>query len=200
MDGVVSQVTAQEGETVVAGLQVANLITVLDPSRLEMWVYVDETDVGQVRSGMPVEFTVDSLPGKTFTGQVRLIYPEPEIRDSIVYYQTVVPLDKETALQLKAEMTTQCRVIVGSRENVLIVPNEGVKWAGGEQVVYVQRQKGQVEPARVSFGMRGTTNSEVLEGLHEGDVIATRLILGTQSNVPQNTANLGGRPGGMGGR
>jgi multidrug efflux pump subunit AcrA (membrane-fusion protein) len=200
LDGVVSQVTAQEGETVVAGLQVANLITVLDPSRLEMWVYVDETDVGQVRPGMPVEFTVDSLPGTTFQGQVRLVYPEPEIRDSIVYYQTVVPLDKDTALQLKAEMTTQCRVIVGSRENVLIVPNEGVKWVGGEQVVYVLRQKGGVEPVRVTFGMRGAVNSEVLEGLREGDVIATRLILSAQDNVPQNPTALGGRPGGMGRR
>ncbi|MDR1241347.1 MAG: efflux RND transporter periplasmic adaptor subunit [Deltaproteobacteria bacterium] len=200
IDGVVSQVTAQEGETVVAGLQVANLITVLDPSRLEMWVYMDETDVGQVRPGMPVEFTVDSLPGTTFRGQVRLVYPEPEIRDSIVYYQTVVPLDKETALQLKAEMTTQCRVIVGSRENVLIVPNEGVKWVGGEQVIYVLRQKNQVEPVRVTFGMRGAVNSEVLEGLQEGDVIATRLILSARDNVPQNPAGIGGRAGGMGGR
>ncbi|MDR2825347.1 MAG: efflux RND transporter periplasmic adaptor subunit [Deltaproteobacteria bacterium] len=200
IDGVVSQVTAQEGETVVAGLQVANLITVLDSSRLEMWVYVDETDVGQVKSGMPVEFTVDSLPGKTFKGQVRLIYPEPEIRDSIVYYQTVVPLDKESALQLKAQMTTQCRVIVGSRENVLIIPNEGVKWVGGEQVVYVQAKNGSVTPVRITFGMRGTENSEVLEGLQEGDIIATRLVLGAQNNVPQNPASLGGRPGGVGGR
>ncbi|MBA4357428.1 MAG: efflux transporter periplasmic adaptor subunit, partial [Desulfovibrio sp.] len=59
IDGVVSQVTAQEGETVVAGLQVANLVTVLDPTRLEMWIYVDETDVGRVKTGLPVEFRVD---------------------------------------------------------------------------------------------------------------------------------------------
>ena len=66
--GVVSEVTAQEGETIVAGLQVANLITVLDPARLEMWVYVDETDVGQVHAGQAAEFRVDAYPGKTFDG------------------------------------------------------------------------------------------------------------------------------------
>ncbi len=49
IDGVVSDVTAQEGETVVTGLQVANLVTVLDPALLEMWIYVDETDIGKVK-------------------------------------------------------------------------------------------------------------------------------------------------------
>ncbi|MDL2306652.1 efflux RND transporter periplasmic adaptor subunit, partial [Desulfovibrio sp. OttesenSCG-928-C06] len=197
MDGVVSQVAAQEGETVVSGLQVSNLITVMDPSRLEMWVYVDETDVGQVQPGMPVEFTVDSLPGKTFGGQVRLIYPEPEVRDSIVYYQTVVPLSKETALQLKAEMTTQCRVIVGSAQNVLTVPNEAVKWVGGEQVVFVVGKNGQVIPVKAELGMRGSSTSEVLGGLSEGDVIATRLIMGddiTSSIVVSSSAPLTQRP------
>ena len=72
--GIVSQVTAQEGETVVSGFQVSNLITVLDPSRLEMWIYVDETDVGQVKPGMPVEFRVDAYPDTVFTGEVDTIY------------------------------------------------------------------------------------------------------------------------------
>jgi HlyD family secretion protein/macrolide-specific efflux system membrane fusion protein len=54
IDGVVSQIAAQEGEMIVAGLQVANLVTVIDPTRLEMWTYVDETDIGQVAPGMAV--------------------------------------------------------------------------------------------------------------------------------------------------
>lgn len=182
LTGMVSQVTAQEGETVVAGLQVANLITVLDPSRLEMWVYVDETDVGQVEPGMPVEFTVDSLPGTIFHGNVKLVYPEPEIRDSIVYYQTVVPLDKETALRLKPEMTTQCRVIVASKDNALVIPNEAVKWVNGEQVVFVVEGPGSVRPVKAVLGMRGIETSEVLEGLEAGDVVATRLVLGNQAS------------------
>ncbi|OLN26840.1 hypothetical protein DVDV_2456 [Desulfovibrio sp. DV] len=92
IDGVVAFVTSQAGETVVAGLQVANLITVLDPSRLEMWIYVDETDVGQIKPGMPVEFRVDAYPGATFKGSVDQIYPQPEIRDNIVYYQALCAL------------------------------------------------------------------------------------------------------------
>ena len=90
IDGVVSLVSTQQGETVVAGLQVANLITVLDPTRLEMWIYVDETDVGQVKPRMPVEFRVDAFPDTVFKGEVDTIYPQPEIRDNIVYYQALV--------------------------------------------------------------------------------------------------------------
>lgn len=193
IDGIVSQVTAQEGETVVAGLQVANLITVLDPSRLELWVYVDETDVGQVAPGMDVEFKVDSLPGKNFTGQVARIYPEPEVRDSIVYYQTLVPLDKETSLQLRPEMTTQCRVIIGSKEGVLAIPNEALKWVNGERVVYVQRGK-ELDMISPKIGMQGLTSSEVLEGLEDGEVVATRLTLGsTAAPTPTPRGPGGGR-------
>lgn len=200
MNGIVSQVTAQEGETVVSGLQVTNLITVIDPSRLEMWVYVDETDVGQVKPGLPVEFTVDSLPGKTFSGEVRLIYPEPEVRDSIVYYQTVVPLSKETALQLRAEMTTQCRVIVETKENVLALPNEAVKWINGEQVVFKVDQRGGVTPVSVSFGLRGSSSSEVVAGLVEGDLVATRLVLSGSDAAGAAAPRALGGMGGMGRR
>ena len=112
IDGVVSQVAAQEGETIVSGLSVSNLITVLDPTKLEMWIYVDETDVGRVRQGLPVRYTVDSYRDRVFEGAVSRIYPEPEVRDNIVYYQTLVTVSEEQALALRPEMTTQCKIIV----------------------------------------------------------------------------------------
>lgn len=178
MDGVVSQIASQEGETVVSGLQVANLITVMDLSRKEMLVYIDENDVGQLKPGMRVDFRVDALPGRSFSGEVYRIYPEAEVRDSIVYYQTIVPLSKEDSLALRAEMTTQCTVYVDSKDDVLRIPNDAVKWIDGGQVVFVQRGKS-VEPVRAVLGMQGRDYSEVLEGLNEGDVVATRLTLGT---------------------
>ena len=86
IDGIVSDVTAQEGETIVAGLQVANLVTVLDPTRLEMWIYVDETDIGKAAVGQDVEYYVDTFPAKTFKGKVEKIYPQPVVKENIVYY------------------------------------------------------------------------------------------------------------------
>ena len=196
MDGIVSQVASQEGETVVSGLQVANLITVMDLSRKEMWVYIDENDVGQVRPGMRVDFRVDALPSRNFSGEVYRIYPEAEVRDSIVYYQTIVPLNKEDSLALRAEMTTQCTVYVDSKEDVLKIPNDAIKWIDGGQVVFVQRGKA-VVPVRAKFGMQGQDYSEVLEGLQEGDVVATRLTMGSEltARLPKSQAGIPGGPG-----
>ena len=174
LTGLVSEVTAQEGETVVAGLQVANLITVLDPTKLEMWIYVDETDIGQVLPGLAVEFSVDAYPGDTFPGTVDQIYPQPEIRDNIVYYRALVKLSEDSAAKLRPEMTTQCRVIVDSKDNVLIIPNNAIKWVDDEQVVYVQTPGGH-ELAHPKLGLVGPDVSEVLSGLKQGDKVATRL-------------------------
>nr|WP_245168211.1 efflux RND transporter periplasmic adaptor subunit [Desulfobaculum xiamenense] len=174
--GVVSQVTAQEGETVVSGLQVTNLITVLDPTRLEMWIYVDETDIGQVRHGMPVEFQVDAFPDKVFHGAIDQIYPQPEVRDNIVYYQALVTIDGETALQLRPEMTTQCRIVVETRKDVPALPNAALKWVNGEQVVFVMKN-GKAVRVTPTLGLSGANSTEVLDGLAEGDTVATRLVL-----------------------
>lgn len=181
IDGVVSQVTAQTGETVVAGFEVANLITILDPTRLEMWIYVDETDVGQIRPGMAVEFRVDAYPNQTFTGTVDQIYPEPEIKDNIVYYQALVRLNPDTASELRPEMTTQCTVIVQQKDDVLALPNDALKWVDGEQFVFVKNPDGTIRRTTPKLGLIGQTSSELLEGLKEGDMLATKIILPTES-------------------
>lgn len=202
MDGVVSQIAAQEGETVVAGLQVANLITVVDLSRKEMWVYIDENDIGQLEPGMKVDFRVDALPGRTFSGEVYRIYPEAEVRDSIVYYQTIVPLGREDSLALRSEMTTQCTVHVNEKTDVLMVPNDAIKWIDGRQVVFLV-EGSVVKPVQVRFGMQGASTTEVLDGLKEGDIVATRVIIGADITADMVTAPagppMGGHPGSGGG-
>ncbi|NTV42192.1 MAG: HlyD family secretion protein, partial [Syntrophobacteraceae bacterium] len=95
IDGVVSDVTIQEGETIVTGLQVANLVTVLDPSLLDMWIYVDETNIGKANVGQRVEYTVDAFPNKTFAGTIQKIYPQPVTKDNIVYYLAIVEVARE---------------------------------------------------------------------------------------------------------
>jgi RND family efflux transporter MFP subunit len=177
IDGVVSQVTAQEGETIVSGLQVANLITVLDPTRLEMWVYVDETDVGQVTPGQRVEFRVDAYPGRAFEGTVQTIYPQPEIRDNIVYYQALVGVSPEQAELLRPEMTTQVQIIVAEKQDVLLIPNNALKWVDGRQTVFVQGTGGEVREATPRLGLAGITHSEVTEGLAAGEKVATQVEL-----------------------
>jgi len=175
--GVVSQVTAQEGETIVAGLQVANLVTVLDPERLEMWVYVDETDVGQVQPEQLVEFRVDAYPGRVFSGRVRTIYPQPEIRDNIVYYQALVDVSPEQATALRPEMTTQVQIVVAEKTEVLTLPNSALKWVDGRQVVFVKESTGSIRQLTPKLGLAGVSHSEIVEGLQEGEEVATQVVL-----------------------
>ncbi len=179
--GTVSQVTAQEGETIVAGLQVANLVTVIDPTRLEMWVYVDETDVGLAHSEQPVEFRVDAYPEHTFSGTISIIYPEPEIRDNIVYYRALVQIDQKQAEKLRPEMTTQVQIVVEERNNVLRLPNSALKWVNGSQVVFLQKPDGSIEKSTPQLGLAGLTHSEVAAGLAEGDLVATQVELPQQA-------------------
>ncbi|MGE4552832.1 MAG: efflux RND transporter periplasmic adaptor subunit [Desulfovibrionaceae bacterium] len=177
MDGVVSQVAAQEGETVVSGLQVSNLITVLDPGRLEMWVYVDESDVGQCTVGLPVEFWVDAYPDTTFRGQVDAIYPEPEVRDNIVYYKALVRVGRDEAERLRPEMTTQCRIVVKQLEDVLSVPNTALKWVNDKQVIYVLGPDGRPRQVDPDLGLQGLDRSQVLSGIEAGQKVATQLVI-----------------------
>lgn len=187
IDGVVSQVTSQEGETVVAGMQVANLVTVLDPLLLEMWIYVDETDVGRVRLSLPVEFSVDALPGKVFLGSVDRIYPEPEIKDNIVYYRALVQVDRQEAENLRPEMTTQCKIIVEAKRDVLTIPNAAVKWVDGRQTVFVRTPEGKAAEARVELGLAGLDRSEVVSGLSEGQEVAVQVVLPTRKQGPKGS-------------
>lgn len=181
IDGIVSDVTAQEGETVVTGLQVANLVTVLDPTLLEMWIYVDETDIGRVKMKQQVEYYVDTFPDKLFHGDIEKIYPEPVVKDNIVYYLAIVKVSKDDALFLKPEMTTHVKVIFAEKNDLLTVPNAAVKFEKGKQIVYKVIGPHEVRKIEVKTGIRGEERTEIISGLKEGDIVATKLILPVSS-------------------
>ena len=190
INGVVSEVTAQEGETIVAGLQVANLVTVLDPTKLEMWIYVDETDIGKTAVGQDVEFYVDTFPAKTFKGKVEKIYPQPVVKENIVYYLSTMKVSPEDAEFLRPEMTTHVRIITEEKANILTAPNAAIKFERGKQVAYRVTGKNKVEKLEIKIGIRGEDKTEILSGANESDVLATKIVLpvtaGTQA--PQKGA------------
>ncbi len=181
MDGIISDVTAQEGETIVTGLQVANLITILVPNRLEMWIYVDETDIGGVKKTMKVEYYVDTYPDKVFYGSIDRIYPQPVIKDNIVYYLAIVHIQQKDALLLRPEMTTHVRIIAREKKNVLAAPNAAIKYEEGRQVVYKVTGNNNVKKLPVQIGIRGEEQTEIISGVAEGEEIATKLILPIES-------------------
>ncbi|MCX5851126.1 MAG: efflux RND transporter periplasmic adaptor subunit [Deltaproteobacteria bacterium] len=184
MDGVVSDVTAQEGETIVAGLQVANLVTVLNPRMLEMWIYIDETDIGRTAVGAPVEYYVDTYPEKTFTGVIEKINPQPVVKENIVYYLATLRIPESDASFLKPEMTTHVKIVTLEKKGILTAPNAAIKYEKGKQIAYTVTGKNDVEKRELKIGIRGEERTEILSGVGEGDVVATKIILPVAT--PQN--------------
>jgi multidrug efflux pump subunit AcrA (membrane-fusion protein) len=192
ISGIVSAVNSVEGETIVAGLEVAKLVTVFRPELLEMFVYVDESDVGKVQNGMPVLYTVDTYPGREFTGTISRINLQSETKDGIVYYVAIVGINKNDALLLRPEMTTSVRIITNEVQVANSVYAAAVKWESGSQVVYkiLDKQRGITQRVPVRVGLRGEQRVEILEGLRSGDEVVVRFV----TNVPlENVGQPRGR-------
>ena len=171
--GIISFVSTQEGETVVAGLNAPQFVTILDPEKLENWIYVDETEIGKIKEGMDVIFTVDTYRNKVFHAKVEKIYPQPEPKNNVVYYIVVARGFKDVKL-LRPGMTTHNSIIAGVKKNVLVVPNAAVKWKNGKYVVY-KVEEGKVKEIPVKVGWSDEQFTEIVSGLKEGDTVAIRL-------------------------
>ncbi|HKI05784.1 MAG TPA: efflux RND transporter periplasmic adaptor subunit [Thermoanaerobaculia bacterium] len=113
--GVVASISTQEGETVAASFAAPTFVTLLDLDRLEVWAYVDETDIGRIQAGQKARFTVDTYPGQEFEGEVTAIYPRAEIRDNVVNYVTVVRFEPPRDRTLRPEMTVMARIALAPR-------------------------------------------------------------------------------------
>jgi len=167
IQGVVASVSTQEGETVAASLAAPTFVTLVDLARLEVWAYVDETDIGRIHKGQAARFTVDTYPDHEFEGRVTAVYPQAEIRDNVVDYVTVVTFDPPRDRTLRPEMTTTVRIAVETRSNVLAVPRRAVRREGGR--AYVLTAAG--EKRWVTLGSRDEMDCEIVAGLREGDEV-----------------------------
>src|ERR1051326_4315987 len=88
--GIVESVSTKEGEPVASSFAAPTFVNLLDLSRLEVWAYVDETDIGRIHVGQNASFTVDTYGDYEFRGKVTAVYPQAQIRDNVVDYVTVV--------------------------------------------------------------------------------------------------------------
>ena len=176
ISGYVSAVSTQLGETVVSGLSAAILITIIDPSKLEMWIYVDETDIGRTTPGRKIEYWVDTFRDKRFYGKIDMIYPQPEIKDNIVYYLAIVKIAPEDTVFLRPEMTTHVRIIVEEKTDVLVIPNNAVRFEEGKTIVYLNGRD-KTEAKQVTLGIRDDRFTEVVKGLEEGETIVVPVVV-----------------------
>lgn len=128
IDGVVIDRQVEPGQTVASGLNVAVLFTLArDLTRLQAEILVDEADIGQVREGQSVRFTVDAFPEETFSGVVTQIRRLPQTEANVVAYTVVVEADNP-GQRLLPGMTANADIILEQRRNVLRVPNSALRF------------------------------------------------------------------------
>jgi len=172
ISGVIAAVTTQQGETVSASsLNVPTFVTIVDLNRLEIYAYVDETDIGKIKPGLAATFTVDSFPEKDFSGTVSAIYPKATIQDNVVYYITLITIDNSEG-KLKPDMTVSATILLDKRSNILTVPNRAIKREGGKKVVEVLEQ-GRAVTKTIRTGWKDGGYTEVLDGVKEGEAAIT---------------------------
>ena len=168
--GEVSTVTTQEGETVAASFAAPTFVTLLDLSKLEVWAYVDETDIGRIRIGQQARFTVDTYGDHEFRGTVTSIHPKAEIRDNVVDYVVVLRFSPPHNFVLRPEMTATVTVDLDRHANVLALPIRAVR-REGNRVFVLCRNSGKTEQRRITTGMRDDSYWEIVAGLHEADEV-----------------------------
>jgi macrolide-specific efflux system membrane fusion protein len=170
ISGVVSSVSTQEGETVAASFAAPTFVTLIDLTRLEVWAYVDETDIGRIHAGQKARFSVDTYGDREFEGRVTAVHPKAEIRDNVVDYVTVIRFTPPRDCTLRPEMTTTATVDLQRHAKALVLPLRAVHREGTRR--YVLRQNGSaVERQWITTGIKDESYWEITDGLREGDVV-----------------------------
>jgi HlyD family secretion protein len=133
VDGLVISRNVDVGQTVAASLQAPTLFTIANElARMEVHTNVDEADVGNVREGQEVTFTVDAFPSRRFRGQVHQVRNAPIVVQNVVTYVAVVRIDNKELL-LKPGMTANVQFLVSRKEDVLTVPNMAMRFKPPEE-------------------------------------------------------------------
>jgi macrolide-specific efflux system membrane fusion protein len=175
ISGVVASVSTQVGETVAASFAAPTFVTIIDLDRLEVWAYVDETDIGRVEVGQRARFTVDTYVDTEFTGVVSAIRPQAEIQNAVVNYVTVIRIDPGHGRILRPEMTTTTNILLDGRTDALAIPNGAVRRDENGVYALVSGDTGAPLRRSLSLGFRGREYTEVIDGVREGD----RVVVGS---------------------
>ena len=193
IDGVVISRAVEEGQTVAAGFETPTLFTIAnDLTQMQVVADVDEADIGQVRDGQRVSFTVDAYPDDTFEGVVEQVRLEATTESSVVTYEVVITAHNPD-LKLKPGLTANVTIYTLEKENALSVPTRALRFVPDAELLAELEMTAEPEPAQsagaakrtvwvvkgqtlsprqVSAGATSGDRTEILEGLSDGDVVA----------------------------
>lgn len=181
VDGTVISRNVDVGQTVAASFQTPTLFTIAqDLTKMQIDANVDESDIGRIKVGQAVDFSVDAYPDITFKGTVAQVRSAPITVQNVVTYDVVVKVDNPE-LKLKPGMTANVTLIIAVKKDVLKVPNAALRFrpvekerpAGGRkgQAVYIVEN---AKPKKISVTV-GTSDgnlTEIVSGeLREGQEV-----------------------------
>lgn len=168
ISGVIASISTQEGETVAASLAAPTFVNLIDLKRLEVQTFVDETDIGKIKTDLDATFTVDTYPDTDFQGKVTAIYPKAVIQDNVVNYIVTVEITDFKDKILRPEMTASMTILLETRRDVLAVPTSAITRELGERFVMVLENGNRVR-RKVRIGWRDGGYTEIVSGLMEGE-------------------------------
>ena len=187
-DGTIVSVGAAVGDLVSSNTVV---ITLADLSDLRVRAIVDETDITNVEIGQEATITFDALAGARFRGKVLEVPLQGKLSQNVLTYEVPVSLEGAAGESLKPGMTANLSIVVGRRQNVLLLPVMAVRQGEEGSVVLVQdspRQPAAETP--VVLGLSDGVNVEVRRGLNEGD----RVVVEYQTTQQQQTTRRDTQP------
>lgn len=173
IDGVVVDRKVEPGATVAASLQAPVLFTIAqDLSKVEVKIAVDEADVGQLREGQMVRFTVDAFPEDTFEGIVTQVRKQPTTDQNVVSY-TVIAVADNPQRKLLPGMTANADIIIDTRRNVTKVPSAALRWTPPIENGGGNRGGGAV---MAGPGFAGTGGGANRQGGQRGGMMGARVV------------------------
>lgn len=219
IDGVVIDRAVEEGQTVAAGFETPTLFNIAaDLTQMQVIADVDEADIGGVKEGQRVSFTVDAYPNDVFEGRVMQIRlgssnssstsVASATTESVVTYEVVISAANPD-LKLKPRLTANITIYTQERQNVLVVPSKALRFTPGEPLTgkkdvikdcdsffKLWTKEGNVFTAYpVEIGISDGTYTEIIKGISEGTEVVTGVSLAIPSAQKQGPRGFMGHPG-----
>ena len=139
--GVIIDRRVNIGQTVVASLSAPSLFLLAkDLRRMQVWVAVNEADIGKIQPGMPVSFTADAFPGETFQGEVGKVRLNASMTQNVVTYTVEVITDNSNG-RLLPYLTANVQFELNRLGNVLLAPNAALRWTPPAEQVALEFRK-----------------------------------------------------------
>ncbi len=176
--GIVISKEVEVGQTVAASFQTPTLFTVAeDLTLMRIETSVSEADIGKVKEGQEVEYTLDGYPDSVFYGKVTQVRLSPTTESNVVTYTVVIEVKNEED-KLMPGMTANVSIITGKQENILTVPNTALKFTTADNKQRYEHKgiwidkKGKPVRINIETGVSDDSYTQIIsDNIKEGDLV-----------------------------